>query len=226
MKKTLVFFSYLLLMCSFFATAQRFEPGIGIGVGNSSNDIATSYQVYNSRLGGEIFCRYNLSPISAFRLSIGAMQFRGADAEYGALYQKNRDLSFRSDLIEACMRYEYNFINFRSQSELRRLSPFLFSGISFAKFASKTNLHPAIKSSTLAIPLGLGFKYAMAYNWNLSVEMGMRFTFTDVLEGFDSSKEITKFQRGNLIDNDSYYYTGITISYLFEGIICPHRFKK
>lgn len=206
-------------------SAQRFEPGAGIGFGNSTNDIATSLRPANSRLGGEIFVRYNLSPVSAFRLSLGTMQFRGSDLDYDNYYQQNRGLSYRTDLAEASLRYEYNFINFRQLKEMRRLSPFLFGGINYAVFASKTNMHPALKSQTFAVPLGVGVKYALAYNWNLTWEIGMRRTFTDLLDGFDSRKEIGKFQRGNTLDKDVFYYTGISISYLFEGIICPHKFK-
>ena len=221
-----IIFSILLFLAVAVSTeAQRLEPGIGIGVGNSTNDIATSLKADNSRLGGEIFCRYNISPVSAIRLSLGTMQFTGNDLAYDDLYQQNRRLSYRTDLAEVSLRYEYNFINFRQLKEMRKLSPFLYSGFNYAFFASQTNLHPAVKSKTLAIPLGVGMKYAMAYNWNLTFEIGMRRTFTDILEGFDSAKETGKFQRGNVLDKDVYYYAGISISYLFEGVICPHKFK-
>jgi hypothetical protein len=225
MSKTIIFLSFLLF--NFAAVfAQRLEPGVGIGVGNSSNDIATNLRPGNSRLGGEIFLRYNLSPVSAFRLSLAAMQFRGSDLDSKDFYQLNRALSFQTDLTEISLRYEYNFINFRQLKEMRKLSPFLFFGANYAYFASKTNIHPPFRAKTFALPLGIGVKYAMAYNWNLTWEIGMRKTFSDLLDGFDAAKETAKFQRGNAADKDTYFYAGISISYLFEGVVCPQRFKN
>src|SRR5690606_14355526 len=83
-----------------------------------------------------------------------------------------------------------------------KFSPYLFTGISLMNFQPKARDDSGnwvrlrdlgtegqglpgnaekYKLAGLAIPFGLGFKYNLGLNWNLTAEMGYRASFTDYL---------------------------------------------
>jgi hypothetical protein len=69
----------------------------------------------------------------------------------------------------------------------------------------------------VAIPAGIGIKYALSPRWNLGLEAGARKTFTDELDHL--------VNQNAFIDNrhtkDWYFYSGVSVSYTFYKIYCP-----
>src|SRR5690606_20213584 len=88
---------------------------------------------------------------------------------------------------------------------------------------------------TLAVPMGLGFKYNIKDNWTLGLEFGWRMTTTDYLDDVSTKYPASAYTvtatspvsdqlanrtgnsvgpnstRGNPSNNDSYYFVGFTI---------------
>lgn len=105
-----------------------------------------------------------------------------------------------------------------------------------------------------AIPLGGGFKYAINKNWTIGIEAALRKTFTDFLDDVSDefvnvrttanpkgqlAKELADRsdekgepigkegkQRGNVLTNDEYLFTGFTVSYTLHKIKCPNPSGK
>jgi hypothetical protein len=58
----------------------------------------------------------------------------------------------------------------------------------------------------------------------MTLEFGARKMFTDTLDGIEYNPNDSKFRQTNPENMDMYFYSGITISYLFQGIRCPVTF--
>ena len=108
-----------------------------------------------------------------------------------------------------------------------RVSPFVFVGAGAAIIDVNGNYrNDTAKGIQLSIPFGIGLKYAMAYNWNLGFEFGTRKTFTDTIDSMVNEENLGKFQRQNSNNKDFYHFVGISLSYTFEGVLCPIVLKR
>ncbi|HRH34993.1 MAG TPA: DUF6089 family protein, partial [Catalimonadaceae bacterium] len=74
--------------------------------------------------------------------------------------------------------------------------------------------------------LGFGYKHQMGANWNIGVEFGGRFSFTDLLDNVSDKDLVNKTQRGNVYDYDVYTFLGLNLSYTIKEIICPFDYQK
>jgi hypothetical protein len=77
----------------------------------------------------------------------------------------------------------------------------------------------------LAVPAGIGFKYALSTHWNLGLEVGARKVFSDRLDHIDGKTGGQNDLVGNPDDQDWYFHNGLSISYTFYKISCPPQYK-
>src|SRR5690606_7120558 len=114
--------------------------------------------------------------------------------------QRNRGLNFFSPITEGSLQLEFNFFDFGIDWGQTRVTPYVFSGISYFGFNPKAvydgeeyelkqygtelddNVYDpktdAYKTTALAIPVGAGIKYRISNYFNISGEFGIRTTFT------------------------------------------------
>ena len=92
-----------------------------------------------------------------------------------------------------------------------------------------------IRDSFLNIPFGLGFKYLINKQFSLAIEFEIKKTFYDKIDyltgaitkdidnitGLEFNNSQKNFQYGSGNNNDFYYFTGISLSYIFYKIPCP-----
>lgn len=125
--------------------------------------------------------------------------------------------------------------------ELVELQPLGTEGQETTQFNERTRY----SLTQLSIPVGGGFKFKLSHNWNLGIEYGMRFTFTDYIDDVSSSYvdpailQLNKgpmsaamadrgptvrtvigeetIARGNPDRNDLYGIFGITLTYRIYG---------
>ncbi len=227
-----IFFPVFLFLTLFIinqSTAQKHEFGLGLGGFNYTGEINPRYDFLNYRPGGMAFYRYNSkNRVTAFRLGFAFGKLTGSESRSKEYTAKIRDARMSSSLTEVSLMGEYNFINYRDKKQLLKFSPYLTAGL--AVFASQPNTtgnssdSPADLGAQVAIPFGLGVKFILNKNWNLGTEFVARKTFTDYLDGI-SNGDIGQKSSGNPLDNDWYYYTGITLSYTIYGVNCPQEYK-
>lgn len=219
-------FFALLLLLPLSVFAQGFEFGLGAGGYNYSGDITPAPKFRNFRPGGEVFLRYNFNAMLAARAGVQLGRVEANDANRPDLYKQARGVAFTADFMSADLRLEYNFRDFRAKSEFSRWCPYLFLGVGVAKFANEgTYRSRTLETPQVFVPFGVAMRYAMAYNWNVGLEVGTRFLFTDALDTIDEQEQLSKFQMGNPFTNDAVHYVGFSLSYTFEGVHCPVRFK-
>jgi hypothetical protein len=225
MYKNILVFLFLLVI-ALPSQAQQIEMGFSLGGSNYTGDIA-NFKLTNFRPAGDVFFRYNLSPVSSFRVGLMGTRLHASDFDSQDPFQLKRGVEFNADVIEASLRYEYNFRDFRGRGEMLRMSPFVFVGAGAGIIDVNGNYRDdTAKGIQLSIPFGIGLKYAMAYNWNLGFEFGTRKTFTDNIDSIVNEENVGKFQRSNPNNKDLYYFLGISLSYTFEGVLCPIVIKR
>lgn len=261
MSKTLLT-ALLLVLLSNNIQAQYFEVGIVLGAANYFGDVQNGEiktSEYHPTIG--MRGRYNLSK----HLSVGGhlLQGRisGADRNATRVVDQERNLSFRSDIIEVGLTGELYLSAFNIPAD-KRSAPYLFGGVSVFHFQPKTlyngdwiNLRPIGTEGqgradyeapyslvSVAVPFGLGLKFALNNRMNISLSLGLRYTFTDYLDdvsglypniallretdpraadlSFRTSERFGNLlpnpvgmPRGDASNNDWYFIGGLTISF-------------
>jgi Domain of unknown function (DUF6089) len=209
----------------FESFAQKKELGFGLGGINYKGDLAPNFQPFNIKPAGEVFFKYNIFSFLSFKVGFLTGKIGAADSMSRDPFLKVRNFHFSGDVNEFSGRVEYNFFNFRPKNIRRRFEkwcPFLFFGVAASQYKVKNNVSDeSFKSTQFVIPFGVGVKHYLHPSWNLTAEFGARKMFTDTLDGIVYDANVPKFSQTNPNNMDMYFYTGISISYLFQGVRCP-----
>lgn len=221
-------FPVFLFLASFNNSfAQRHEIGFGLGAMNYMGEVAPRFDFLAFRPAGQIFYRYNFNPAIALKFGVSLGQIYANEKNSSDPIAQVRQSSFSSTVGEVALMAEYNFFDYRHPKSPLKFSPYLTGGVAVFNTYSqyhgpKDNTDDAL--AQIAIPMGVGVKYAVSKQLNLGAEVIARKTFTDTFDGL-SKAYIGKQQTGNTTDNDWYFYTGFTLSYTFYGVNCPQSFK-
>ncbi|GAA4444713.1 hypothetical protein GCM10023091_35330 [Ravibacter arvi] len=200
---------------------QKWEVGAGVGGMNYTGDIARKLQIRNFRPAGNLFARYNLKNGFSFRAEFLGGGIAAADRNADNAFQQQRDLSFKTLVLEGNLATEYNFLDYRDSRKALNWTPYVMGGIGYALFRPKPD-NGSYKTSTLVIPFGVGLKYQVKRPWGVGVEFSARKTFTDYLDNFGGKEVVPdKFGNGNPALKDIYYFLGVNVSYTFYKIVCP-----
>ena len=211
------------------------EVGAGIGGMAYRGDIAPRYRVLNNRPAGTVFYKRDTSPGLTLRagLTIGLLQAVDGQVERGGdvvPISASRSGVFRATLAEILLGVEYNFLDYYDQKRRTRWTPYFFTGVAGYYASTSTEIRvagsatqpvtskTAARKISVALPLGLGIKYALSREFNLIVEAGGRRTFGD---NFDNIVEAAPPQLADQGGPDWYFYNGISLSYTFYKILCP-----
>lgn len=216
-----------LLLLGVFATcstqlfAQKIELGVSGGAFNYKGDIATKVNPRFFRPGGSAFFRYNLNRAVTFRAAGSGGIITAADQYSKDPFQKERNLSFRSRVVELSLATEYNFLDYADRRFALNWTPYLFGGLGYMFFSPNPKTG-SYKTNGLVLPFGVGVKYQIRRPWSVGLELGARKTFNDYLDNLGGNSVITiKLDQGDPSTKDMYYYLGLSISYTFYKITCP-----
>lgn len=201
------------------AGAGLHEFGAGIGALNYTGDISPGFNVKFFRPAGMVFYRYNISPVVSFRAAFLIGNLHADESKLQDPIPGARKASFSSQLTEFALTTEYNFFNYRPKKEVYRFSPYLTAGL--AAYNSKLS-----GGAQLAVPMGLGLKYRLNKRINLGLELVARKTFTDKIDGVDSSYILGVHQTANPNSKDWYYYAGFSLSWTAYSVICPKPYYQ
>lgn len=234
MKKILLasFLTTFSLICQ---AQQSTEFGYNVGSSNYLGDLQTDNKTYNwPGFSTGIFVRQNVNPFFAFKTFINYAKISGDDSKTNVQGQLNRNLSFRSNIIEWGVVGEMNLLPQDRRFETSRsgryfnATPYLFLGLNYFHFNPQTyyngrwvNLQPLSTEgqgtsisnqaqyslNQIAIPFGIGFKWQINRMITLGFEMGARKTFTDYLDdvsGNYSDLSVLATEKGSLSAELSY----------------------
>jgi len=216
--------------------SQTFEVGPYIGGANYIGDVGrTNFVLPNSLVGGALL-KWNRSPRHAFRFSLLYAEINADDADSNDPRRANRGYSFNNTIAEASLGIEYNFWSFDLHEGHPQSTPYLYTGITYFR-ADHLLLDADFPAGELenqganwdfAIPVVFGYKESITRHIVGALEVGVRYTFTDNLDGswpeeiFGNRMPNREF--GNRNTNDWYVFTGVNFTFSWGRKPCYSRF--
>ena len=198
-----VFFGY-----SVVAQSNSFKKAFEIGVfGGGAYYIGdlnpNQHFVYTEPAFGGII-RYNLSKRHSFRITGTYGTVSADDANSSDPWQINRNLNFQSTLFEVAAGFEICLMKYAINDMKHRFTPYFFYELAWLKMnptTSNINGNEVVLSdigtegqgselstrnnylrNQITVPLGVGIKFNIVKRVALSLEYGIRLTFTDYLD--------------------------------------------
>ena len=196
-----------IFVCNANANAQ-YEPnqefGILGGAGYYIGDL-NNMHFNNIRAAGGITFRKNFDRRFSFKSSALYTNVYADDANSSDDINKNRNLNFKSNIMELSGQIEFNFLPYETGNALYPFTPFVFTGVSLFNFNPRaegsdgqwyalqelgtegqgTTAFPNRKKyalTQLSIPFGGGMKIGVSDDVNIIIEYGLRKTFTDYID--------------------------------------------
>jgi len=208
--------------------SQIYEIGVFVGGSNFIGDVgATNYISPNQTAFGAIF-KWNRSPRHSFRASVIYSNIEGLDSKSDDPRRIERGYSFDNSLFEISAGMEFTFLDFDLHDGTKMATPYLYTGLSMAHhdnyFFNASGVYSSEDTTSWAygIPIVLGIKSNVLENFILGFEVGVRYTFSDELDGSvpDAEYRQQPFSFGNTNSNDWYVFTGFTITFTFGEKPC------
>ena len=190
----------LFVALSFTGYSQKgYELGGLIGVSNYIGDINPNFSLKTPGLSLCGIGRYNFNSRTSIRADVGIGRLYGRDDISENNFQQARNLSFRTDFIDASLDFEFNFFSLVHGSRDKYFTPYVFGGLAFTYYNPKAELNDTWyalrelgtegqnKGSeyariTAGLTYGMGLKYDLNYEWSLNVELSVRQPGTDYLD--------------------------------------------
>ena len=180
------------------------EFGILGGTGYYIGDMNSTH-FNNLRVAGGITYRKNFDRRFTFKSSALYTNVYAKDKKSNEAIKENRNLKFKSDIIELSGQIEFNFLPYETGNSLYNWTPFIFTGVSIFNYNPQaegedgqwydlqelgtegqgTTSFPNRKKyslTQLSVPFGGGVKIGVSDNFNIIVEYGLRKTFTDYID--------------------------------------------
>lgn len=183
------------------ASAQQWEIGLNGGMTGYMGDINPSNPLYFKRIGGGIHAKYNINPTWGIRSNASFAPIYGTDEDFDALYQQQRNLKFRNNILELAVMAEFNFFKFIGGREFNNYTPYIFAGLAalhhdpYVRMANESIYlkemeleidedESTITYSNLAmsIPFGAGFKYNFKGPWTFGCELMYRTVMSNYID--------------------------------------------
>jgi hypothetical protein len=211
MKKIYLLFCLLTVLASEGFSQYEMDFGVNLGGANYLGEIGSNaakaqpwlldlkFGQTNFAVGA--FFRYSFNRNLSAKINFNYARVQGADSTAESPEQRARNLSFRTEILEATLSGEYAFfvLNDLSRRSRQRIDfrAYAFAGAGvalyypYAQYKDKWYyLRPlntegtenAYDEMTIAIPLGLGAAYTFNKKIRVGMEIGYRFTFTDYLD--------------------------------------------
>ncbi len=152
--------------------------------------------------GGGISFRNNFNRRWTMKASMLYGVIEAWDKDSDDPWIRNRNLSFRNQILEGSLQFELNFFPYQLGNKQFPMSPYLFGGIAYFNMkpmgqykGTWYELQPLgtegqgteyggdkYKTSLLSVPFGVGFKSNLFAIFGFSLEWGVRKTFTDYID--------------------------------------------
>ena len=219
----------IFLCCFLQSRAQFHELGAFLGAGNYIGDVGASYFIFPENPAFGLVYKWNRTTRYSIRANAMFMNFKKSDYSPEDLARFNRRYRFENQIMEFSVGAEINFFDFNLHASEKMMTPYLFLGAGFVNynlFYHDPNTLENIeygKGGDVVLPALFGVKANISPFVVLGFELGVRYTFTDNLDGSSPETEDNipnNLMFGNLNNNDWYVFTGLTISFTFGDLPC------
>lgn len=222
MKNLTVFLIAILVSLSL--NAQTYEIGGFVGGSNFIGDVGSTNYISPNKPAFGALLKWNRSDRHSFRFTAIFTELEGRDSESHEARRQTRDLSFENTIAELSLGLEYTFWEFDMFKNRSANAPYLYTGLTFFNHDNNVLRNGDLvrdgKDWDLAIPIILGYKLSIDSKIIIALEAGLRYSFTDALDGSDPIGNDDGIRFGNLSNDDYYLFTGITVSFAFGRRPC------
>ena len=221
--------AFLLAMCTL--NAQTYEIGLFAGGANNIGDVGrTNFILPSGEAYGAVF-KWNKSKRYAYRASIYKGSFTADDLKSSMPSRQQRGYNVKNSILEYSLGLEFNFVEYNLHKLGPAFTPYLYTGLTYFRY--DFNYIDALqvqdinqKDGSFAIPMTVGAKYRLSQVLILGAEIGARYTFTDNLDASNpEGSNFEQFRFGNILSDDWYVFSGITLTYTFGRKPCQDCFE-
>ena len=219
-------FFLLVTLLSISANAQINELGIFAGGSNYIGDIGPTNYIAPQDPAIGIIYKWNRSPRHSWRASFSYAKISSDDADSEISGRQQRGLSFTNTVKELSAGMEFSFFEFNLHEHDFKVTPYVYGGLSYFWFDDKyfvngITVHDNTKEQArLAIPMVVGIKAHITRDLILGAEVGLRYTFSDNLDGSNPEKDNEVYSFANRDSKDWYVFSGFTLTYTFTDKPC------
>lgn len=216
MKKIIVSAFFMAAFGSSIIAQERFNPnvlqgefGVTLGAAHYFGDLNTRASLNRPKIAVGAFYRKQFNNYLAARLAIHYAQLGYSDVYSKNEYQKLRNLSFNTDILEIALSGDFNFFKFQPGDPHHNFTPYITLGVgvfSYNPYAYLNNKKYYLRplgtegqniaytdaatgktrkpygSMAMCVPIGMGIKYNVNDKFNISFQIAQRLTFTDYLD--------------------------------------------
>ena len=229
---------------------KGYEIGGWLGTSYYFGDLNTNLKIVKPGIAGGITARKNFNNRISLRTTLSYGRVAADDADSENNFERNRNLSFSSNIFDLTNVIEFNFFHYEHGHQSYNKTPYFFGGFNLFHFNPVAELNgntyslrdygtegqpigQEYGSVNAGLVLGGGFKFDINRTVSLNIEISTRFLFTDYLdigvalsdrslvEGLGAPGR----QRGDTKGKDKYTFAGISIVRYFGGIECPEISK-
>ncbi|MEL6917937.1 MAG: DUF6089 family protein [Bacteroidota bacterium] len=225
---------FIVLILVFIFTginAQTYEIGLFAGGANNIGDVGrTNYVLPSGPAFGGLF-KWNKSKRYAWRASIIYGSFTADDSKSNTSARQQRGFVIDNSVLEASAGLEFNFVEYNLHKLGPAFTPYLYTGLTYFRY--DFNYFDAgqlqdidQKDGSFAIPMVVGLKARINQYLILGAEVGARYTFTDNLDASNpEGSNFEQFRFGNILSDDWYVFSGLTLTYTFGRKPCSDCFE-
>lgn len=178
---------------------QGWEAGGWLGVSHYFGDLNTNLRIGDPGYSGGLIGRYNFNKRVCLKLSGNYGNVSAQDADSDNLYERARNQSFRSVIVDGTAQMEFNFLTYTHGSKDEFFTPYLLAGLNVFYFNPQAeyngewvDLRPLgtegqfrgeeYYTTQVGLAYGIGLKVDLSYRWSLNIELSARRIFTDYLD--------------------------------------------
>jgi hypothetical protein len=178
------------------STAQYNEFGLLGGWSSYKGELADHlFKNELNHFAGGLFFRHNWDRHWSWKLAVNYGKISGDDALSNYAFNRDRNLSFYSNVLDISPLIEFNFFPYETGNYYYPFTPYLFTGISIFHFNPKAELGNDVyelqplttegqrpyRRLNIAIPIGGGLKFSIG-RLGVGVEIGARRSYTDYVD--------------------------------------------
>lgn len=197
----------LLLQAQRPTKRSRSELGLMYGVGYYIGDLNQTGHFKNAQPAFGLLYRFNVHSRLALRANLTYGSFEADDADSKFELLRNRNLHFRTDILEAAGGLEFNYWPFEIGHPRYKATAYFLVELGVYHFnpqaeyegewvdlqplgtegqGSQLTRRKKYATTQVSMPLGLGFRMTLGKIATINLEYGIRKTFTDYLDDVGS----------------------------------------
>jgi hypothetical protein len=196
-KSTIVFIFALSINVVY--SQKGYELGGWIGTSYYFGDLNTNLKIVKPGFAFGGIARKNFNTRISLRTSLSYGSVGADDADSDNNFERNRNLSFRSNIFDWSNVIEFNFFHYEHGHPTHNKTPYFFGGFNVFHYNPRAELNgnkyalrplgtegqplgQEYSSVSGGFVLGGGFKFDINRNISVNIDISTRFLFTDYLD--------------------------------------------